>query len=110
MNIARSNVKIQFVLLDPTWPIYACHDKGGNAMLAILVIVLAETSGYGALPVPLPATGECASGYAESSASHTPTYCAPKLGKAQRLQRVVPATGLCPEGFRQSGNYCVKLR
>ena len=79
-------------------------------MLAILVIVLAETSGYGALPVPLPATGQCDSGYAQSSASHTPTYCAPELGKAQRLQRVVPATGLCPEGFRQSGNYCVKLR
>ena len=80
-------------------------------MLAILVIVLAETSGYAALPVPLPATGQCASDYAQSSASHTPTYCAPELtpelGKAQR---VVPATGLCPEGFRQSGNYCVKLR
>jgi len=76
-------------------------------MLAILAIVLAETSGYGALPVPLPATGQCASGYAQSSASHTPTYCAPELGKAQR---VLPATGLCPEGFGQSGNYCVKLR
>ena len=79
-------------------------------MLAILIIVLAETSGYAALPVPLPATGQCASGYAQSSASHTPTYCSPELGKVGKAQRVVPATGLCPEGFRQSGNYCVKLR
>jgi hypothetical protein len=77
-------------------------------MLAtMLLIIMAETSGYAALPVPLPETGHCPPGYAQSSASHTPTYCAPQFGSAQT---VVPATGPCPAGFRQSGNYCVKIK
>jgi hypothetical protein len=52
---------------------------------------------------PVPKTGQCPSGYAESGG-----YCAPT---SDRVSTAVPKIQgkQCPSGYSQSGAYCLKM-